>query len=145
MRVLCILALVLASAAALPGIQGKFIFPEAKADAYVEVRAKLRGLAATENRWIYLVCKMVSNIYLQSSGWAHASREGKCANQCVNCQTCLCRHAMWNARPNVDFLRRKISSAPTFWSIVNVIEAMIINDTNWLIALPMSKCDMNNE
>ena len=50
LRVLCILALVLASAAALPGIQGKFIFPEAKADAYVEVRAILRGLAATENR-----------------------------------------------------------------------------------------------
>ena len=50
MRVLCILALVLASVAALPGNKGKFIFPEPKADAYVEVRAKLRGHAASENR-----------------------------------------------------------------------------------------------
>ena len=50
MRVLCILAFVLASVAALPGNKGEFIFPEPKADVDVEVRAKLRGLAATENR-----------------------------------------------------------------------------------------------
>ena len=56
MKVLCVFALVLASVAALPGNQGKFIFPETKADASVEVRAKLRGLAATENRYIDGVC-----------------------------------------------------------------------------------------